>query len=101
MANWIVFGGLSDELAYNGAVTIITVPRLTVVAEVLGRRLDSFGRLAETTEPHPRLAGVDTIRLTGGQEATQRIVAVAGFKWNIGGTWLVTANVLRPLTTAG
>ncbi len=96
-----VFGGLSDELAYNGAVTIIAVPRLTLVAEVLGRRLDSFGRLAETTEPHPRLVGVETIRLTGVQEASQRVVAVAGFKWNVGGTLLVTANVLRPLTTAG
>ena len=95
------FGGLSDELAYNGAVTIIAVPRLTVIAEVLGRRLESFGRLTETTVTHPRLAGVDTIRLTGVEAATQRVVAVAGFKWNIGGTWLVTANILRPLTTAG
>ena len=95
------FGGLSAELEYNGAVTIIAVPRLTIVAEVLGRRLESFGRLAETTVPHPRLAGVDTIRLTGVQEATHRVVAVAGFKWNLGGTWLVAANILRPLTSAG
>ena len=94
-------GGLSDGLEYNGAVTINSSPRLTVVAEVLVRRLDAFGRLVETTEPHPRLAGVDTIRLTGVQEATQRVVAVAGFKWNIRGTWLVAANILRPLTDAG
>jgi hypothetical protein len=28
-------------------------------------------------------------------------VAVGGFKWNVTGTWLVTANVLRPLTDSG
>ena len=77
------FGGLADELDYNGAVTIIAIPRLTLIGEILGRRLESFGRLAETTTPHPRLAGVDTIRLTGVQEATDRILAVAGFKWNV------------------
>ena len=80
---------------------MVAVPRFTVIAEVLGRRLDSFGRLGETTEPHPRLAGIDTIRLTGVQGAIHRLVAVAEFKWNTGGTWLVTANNLRPITTAG
>jgi hypothetical protein len=33
--------------------------------------------------------------------ATHRATAVAGVKWNVGGTWLVAANVLRPLTSAG
>jgi hypothetical protein len=94
-------GGLSDELDYNGAMTIIAVPRLTLIGEIVGRRLESFGRLTETTTPHPRLAGVDTIRLTGVREATERILAVAGFKWNLTSTWLVSANILRPLTTAG
>jgi len=96
-----VFGGVSNELAYNGALTVTAVPRLTVIAEILGRRLDSFGRLIDTTERHPRLAGVDTIRLTAVQAATQRIMAVVGFKWNVSGTWLVAASVLRPVTSAG
>jgi hypothetical protein len=95
------FGGLADELDYNGAVTIIAVPRLTLIGEILGRRLESFGKLAETTTPHPRLSGVDTIRLTGVQEASDRILAVAGFKWNVTGTWLISANILRPVTTTG
>ena len=95
------FGGLADELDYNGAVTVIAVPRLTIVGEVIGRRLNAFGRLAETTQPHPRLAGVETIRLIGLEETTGRIVAVAGIKWNVGGTWLLSANLMRPLTSAG
>ena len=95
------FGGLADELDYNAAITIVAVPRLTVIGELIGRRLDSFGRLTETVTPHPRLAGVDTIRLTGVPQATVRGVAVAGVKWNVAGTLLLSANVLKPLTSAG
>jgi hypothetical protein len=92
---------VSDTLNYAAAVTVVAVPRLTLVGELSGRRFDGLSRLAATTEPHPRLVGVETIRLTGVDEATDRLVAVAGFKWNVGGTWLVTANVLRPLTDVG
>jgi len=95
------FGGLTNELDYNGAATVVAVPRVTVVGEIVGRRLNSFGRLTETVTPHPLLVGVDTIRLTGVEQATDRVVAVAGVKWNIASTLLVTANVLWPLTTAG
>jgi hypothetical protein len=59
------------------------------------------GRLTETTLPHPRLAGVDTIRLTSSEQSANRLVAVAGLKWNVASTWLLTANVLRPLTDVG
>ena len=31
-----VFGGVFNELAYNGALTVTAVPRLTVIAEILG-----------------------------------------------------------------
>jgi hypothetical protein len=95
------FHGVADALNYAGAVTVVAVPRLTLIGELLGRRLDSLGRLVETTQPHPRLAGVDTIRLTGADQDTDRIVAVAGIKWNVASTWLLTANVLRPLTSVG
>lgn len=93
--------GVSEGLRYSGAVTAVAAPRVTIVGELLGRRLDGFGRLTETTLPHPRLAGVDTIRLTGSGETTDRIVLVAGFKWNVASTWLLTANVIRPLTDVG
>ena len=95
------FRGVSDALSYAGAVTAVAAPRLTLVGELLGRRLNGVGQLEETTLPHPRLAGVDTIRLTSSGEAADRLVAVAGFKWNVASTWLLTANVLRPLTDVG
>jgi hypothetical protein len=95
------FWGVSDALTWAGAVTAVAAPRLTLVGELLGRRLSGVGRLVETTLPHPRLAGVDTIRLTSSSETADHIVMVAGFKWNVATTWLLTANVLRPLTDVG
>lgn len=95
------FGGLSRELDYGGAVTVVGGPRVTFVGEMLGRRLESLGRLAELVRPHARLAGVETIRLTGVAEPTHHVMAVGGVKWNVAGTWLLTASVTRPLTSAG
>ena len=95
------FREVSNTLGYAVAVTVVAVPRLTIVGELSGLRLGGLGRLAETTQPHPGLVGVDTIRLTGVEQTTDRILAVAGFKWNIADTWLVTANVRRPLTEVG
>lgn len=95
------FRGVSEALNYAAAVTAVATPRLTLVGELLGRRLKGVGRLTETTLPHPRLTGVDTIRLTSSDETADRLVAVAGFKWNVASSWLLTANVLRPLTNVG
>jgi hypothetical protein len=96
-----ILGGVSEALTYAGAVTAVAAPRLTLVGELLGRRLNAVGRLVETTLPHPRLAGVDTVRLTSSDETAERLLVVAGFKWNIASTWLLTANILRPLTDVG
>ena len=93
------FGGLARTLDYSGSLSVVATPRVTLIGEVYGRRLEGFGQLIETTEPHPRLIDVDTIRLTGVAETTNRLVAVVGFKWNVAGSWLVSANVARPLTT--
>ena len=92
---------MSNTVGYAVAVTVVAVPRFTIVGELSGLRLGGLGRLAETTQPHPGLVGVDTIRLTGVEQTTNRIFAVAGFKWNFADTWLVTANVRRPLTVVG
>jgi len=94
-------GTIVLALGYGAAVTVAAAPRFTVVGEVYGRRVEGLGRLESTTLPHPRLVGVDTIRLTGIEETVDRIVVVGGFKWNVSGTWLINANVLHPLTDVG
>ena len=94
-------GGRSNAMDFSGAVTVAGSPRLTLIAELLGRRVDAGGRLAYTTALHPGLVGVETIRLTGTQEATTRLAMVAGIRWNIAQRWLFNVNVVRPLTSAG
>jgi len=96
-----VFGGISDELDYSAAVTNAGTHKITLVGELVGRRLSSAGHLVDVATRHPALAGVETIRLSAVEQATNRVLAVAGFKWNAGATWLVTANVSRSLTSSG
>jgi hypothetical protein len=93
--------GISRGLGYGAALTVAAAPRFTLIGELFGRRIDGLGHLTSTTVAHPRLIGVDTIRQTGIEETADRIVAVGGFKWNVTGTWLITANVLRPITDVG
>jgi hypothetical protein len=93
--------GIADDVEYNAAVTVVGGARVTLVAEMVGRRSASVGRLTEVAQPHPSLAGVETLRLTALQEPTHRIVTMAGLKWNPAGPWIVSVNILRPLTSRG
>ena len=45
--------------------------------------------------------GVETIRLSAIEQDTNRMQLAAGVRWNMASRWLVSMNVLRPLTTAG
>lgn len=95
------FGGLSRELDYGAALTSVGGRHLTLVGEINGRWIASLGRLTDITEPRPGLVGVDTIRLSSVPEGGERIVAVAGFKWNVAATWLLSGSVIRPVTSVG
>jgi Putative MetA-pathway of phenol degradation len=95
------FGGLSQEVDYGGAVTVAGTSRLTLVGEVNGRHVAKLGTLTDITEPNPQIPGVDTVRLGSTALGAERVIAIAGFKWNPAGTWLLSANVVRPLTTTG
>src|SRR5262249_50310678 len=94
-------GGLSNDLNYSGAFTFAATGRLTLIGEVAGDRLASIGRLTQSVAPHPTLVDVDTVRLTSTNRPTNRLVALAGLKWNFRSTWLLAANVLCPVTGAG
>lgn len=94
-------GGVSRELDYGAAATVALSQRLTLAGELVGRRLTSIGRLTETVATHPSLVDVETVRLSSATEPTTRATAVFGAKWNPLSTWLVSANVIRPLTDAG
>ena len=94
-------GGLSDEFQYRTAASYSAAPRLTLVGELLGRRLSDVGRVSEAVAPHPSFVGVDTIRLVTLGSSTHTASAVTGAKWNVTGTWLVSGSVSWPLLDRG
>lgn len=94
-------GGLSNSLDYSAAAIVSASNRLTLVGEAIGYRLAGLNRLTDAVAPNPSLVNVDTVRLTSTNQAISRVVAVAGFRWNFRSTWLLSANVVRPLTDAG
>ena len=94
-------GGLSREISYGTAVTYAATARVSVIGELLGRWLDSPGHIVPVSAPHPRLNGVETVRLTPGASSLQILTVVPGFKWNITDTWVLAGNVSVPLTRGG
>ena len=64
-------------------------------------RIAGLQRVTTVTAPHPRIAGVQTTRLTTTGEDELTAFTVAGVKWNLGRTWLLHAHVLMPLADRG
>jgi hypothetical protein len=94
-------GGLTKEISYGTAVTYAATGRLSLIGELLGRWLDSPGHIVTISAPHPRLSGVQTMRLTPGESSLHIMTAVPGFKWNLTNTWVLAGNVSVPLTNGG
>lgn len=94
-------GGLSNETAYRGAVTFNPTGRITLVGELLGRRLGDAGRIIPMRAPHPTILDVDTIRLIPEDTSVSTASAVLGAKWNVTSTWILTGYVTRPVTGRG
>lgn len=94
-------GGLSNEFQYRSAASFSAAPRLTLVGELLGHRLSDVGRVTEAQAPHPSFLGVDTIRLVTVGSSTHTASALAGAKWNVTGTWLVSGSLSWPLLDRG
>jgi hypothetical protein len=95
------FGGLTNEISYGGAVSYAASGRVSVVGELLGRWIDSPGHIVPVSVPHPRLFGVQTIRLTPDSSSLHLVTVVPGFKWNLTETWVLAGNVTVPLTKGG
>lgn len=93
--------GFAEGLRYSTAVTIAATPRVTIVGEAIGSQLKGLFQLAETTTRHPRIPNVSTIRLTGVEQTANRLLVAGGIKWSIASSWLITGNVVRPLTDVG
>jgi hypothetical protein len=94
-------GGLADGFFYRGALGVAAAPRVTLVGELLGRTVREAGRMTQVRVAHPTIPGVDTLRLVPDGAGIHTASAVAGVKWNVGGTLLLSGNVAFPLTERG
>jgi hypothetical protein len=94
-------GGVSREQFWSGAVTVAARLRLTLVGEIMGRRLSDLHRVSDVYSPHPVLAGVETMRWLPTDAGVHTVFLVTGFKWNVGESTLLNVQVLSRLTDAG
>jgi len=97
----IVRGGVSNEFDGSGALTFAATPHVTLVGELLLRRLSDIRQIVAVTAEHPIIAGVDTLRLTPGTSPTTLSTAVTGLKWNAASTMVLTAEIRWRLGSAG
>jgi hypothetical protein len=95
------FGGVSDEIAWSGAVTIAAAPTVTVVGELIGRRLSELRRVRDVYLPHSSLANVETMRWLPEGNGVHTALVNTGVKWNVAESWLLNANLLIRLTDTG
>jgi hypothetical protein len=103
-------GGVGREFSYGGAVALAATPQFTIVGELLARRIAGVQRISEVVARHPTIGCpdrsreecvVNTTRLIPNGEDQTTAFAVTGFKWNVGGTWLLHGHVLWPVTDSG
>jgi hypothetical protein len=94
-------GGVANQIDFGAGLTLAPAARFTMSVEAFGRSLDDFGQLQPVTLPHPTIQGVRTTRLAADDSSLITAAAVAGFKWNVAGNWLLNANVLMPITDRG
>ena len=98
----IVRGGVSDEETFAGAGSYAVNPRVTVSGELFVRRVAELREIGFLRQPHPTIAGVDTIRLSAiGDSGTTIANAMAGIKWNVGTTLVIGGHVAIPLRSRG
>jgi hypothetical protein len=92
-------GGVTDEINHGAFVSArLRTSRWSANSWADGLRTSAP---SPSRAPHPTIAGVDTIRLITTGTSLHTAVAVAGFKWNVFGGWLINGNVSAPVTNGG
>ncbi len=97
---------LSDEINYAMGMEFVPHPKLTLIGDVIGRSLRDAGRLELMSKsfqyqdgPAVQTATFDEFEPRSGN--LNLLLGAVGVKFNPTGAWLLSANVLFPLTDAG
>ncbi len=94
-------GGVTREVFWSGATTFAPSSRITLIGEIIGRRLNKLSRLKDVYEPYPGLAELETMRWLPVERGIDTTFVVVGTKWNVLRSWLLNANALIRLTDTG
>ena len=97
----LIRGGVSDEYTFGGAAALAVAPQVTLTGELAARHLSELRAVVLTPAPHPSYDDVDTWRLTGGDPGRTIANAIAGFKWNPTGTFVIAAHLRWSLSSVG
>jgi hypothetical protein len=97
---------LPDEFSYAAGSEFIAHPRLTIVADIVGRTLRQSGRLVVTGKSfvYQGSTSVETItfdEFDPRSGSLNLLLGTVGAKLNLAGNILVSGHVLFPLTEAG
>ncbi|MEQ1912398.1 MAG: transporter [Vicinamibacterales bacterium] len=98
----------TDAFNYTGGVEVLVTPKVTIVADLVGRRLNHAQRLSDALTPHSYQQGptapAETATLTSvaiADGALGSVLGSAGAKFNLWRNLLVSANLLLPTNSAG
>lgn len=94
-------GGVANQFDYRLSGSVAVSARVTLIAELVGRRIDGIGAISGERTPHPTIIGVDTLRLVTTGDSTNTSGIIAGVKWNVFKTWLVNGSVAVPVSSNG
>jgi hypothetical protein len=94
-------GGATRELFWSTATTFAPLQRLTLVAEVMGRRLSELSLVRDVYQPHSVIPGIETMRWLPEDRGVHTAFFATGAKWNFAGSWLLNSSVLIRMTDAG
>lgn len=94
-------GGVADQLDYRLSGSFAVSPYVTLIGELVGRRIDGVGAISQQLAPHPTVAGLDTLRLVTTGDTTNTNSIIGGVKWNVLKSWLVYGSVAVPVGSAG
>lgn len=94
-------GGISNEVTVGAAALTAVNPRVTLSAEVMGRRVSQLRDVELASRPHPTIVGVDTFRLVAGDGGNTAVQVVGGLKWNVASTIVLGGHMRWSATSSG
>jgi hypothetical protein len=94
-------GGASREYSWSMATTVAATSQVTIVGEVMGRRLSELSLVRDVYEAHPIVPGVEVMRWLPAERGVYSAFFVTGAKWNVARSWLVNTSLLVRATDAG